>query len=63
MAALNDPTRILMTGHLTTREGFMKGVKKTWDHPWTDPSLETTEETWTVARTGLTRLACRATDG
>jgi len=28
-----------------------------------DPSLETTEETWTVARTGLTRLARRAADG
>lgn len=63
MAALNDPKRIVMTGHLTTREGFMKGVKKTWDHPWTDCSLETTEETWTVARTGLTRLTRRATDG
>ena len=62
MAALNDPNRIAVTGHLTTREGFMKGVKK-WDHPWTDCSLETTEETWTLARTGLTRLSRRAADG
>lgn len=62
LAALNDPTRVVVAGSLTRREGFMAGVTKTWDHPWTDCSLETVGDTWDLARDGLTRLARKDTD-
>lgn len=57
LATLNDPTRVVLAGHLTEREGFIKGVTETWNHPWTDCIIETYKETWPFSRAGLTELA------
>lgn len=62
-AALVDPDRIVVAGHLTARDAFDRGLSATWDHPFSDCALETVVDTWPLARDGLVQCARRERDG